>query len=300
MRRFFSRLKHSRVDIEVELAGRRRDSSYPYISGDTFRAFSDVIVDETGVSTENWEGLRSVFCATKYADQLLGLLDNRIRAHAAQSMVLIIHNGDTLPSNDSFAKLLNFFESIHTVNVTNALETLGIKGLPIGLENLHWNNNGKIERYTSRLGVSSFTDTWIRQNLILSSFSTHTNPAVRQLLKDQLASSELPRVQINGNTQTYEDCLSNSVFVLSPQGNGLDCHRTWEALYSGSIPVVTAGTLSEELSSRLPILVTPDWETFLKTTEKDLREVAKTLGGRSLESAFMPYWLRKLGLSVPE
>jgi hypothetical protein len=27
-------------------------------------------------------------------------------------------------------------------------------------------------------------------------------------------------------------------YVLSPEGNGLDCHRTWEALYAGTIPVV--------------------------------------------------------------
>ena len=26
--------------------------------------------------------------------------------------------------------------------------------------------------------------------------------------------------------------------VISPMGNGLDCHRTWEALYLGVIPLV--------------------------------------------------------------
>ena len=28
----------------------------------------------------------------------------------------------------------------------------------------------------------------------------------------------------------YRKVLSNSYFVISPPGNGIDCHRTWEAL----------------------------------------------------------------------
>ena len=34
--------------------------------------------------------------------------------------------------------------------------------------------------------------------------------------------------------------LSNYAFVLSPFGCGMDCHRTWEAICLGSIPIVKA------------------------------------------------------------
>eukprot|EP01135_Chromosphaera_perkinsii_P009481 Nk52_evm24s1763 gene=Nk52_evmTU24s1763 len=38
----------------------------------------------------------------------------------------------------------------------------------------------------------------------------------------------------------YLDQLSNTRFLLSPRGNGIDCHRTWEGLYMGSVVVVVA------------------------------------------------------------
>lgn len=295
MKRLLSRLRKARPDIESELAKRRRESSFPYISGDTFRSLSDVVVDEAGVSTQEWTDLRSIFCATKYAVKVLDLLVDPVRRQAARSMVLIVHNGDTPPHAAVFAQLIPFFDSVYSVNVTNELENLGVQGLPIGLENLHWKNHGKIDKYSAREEVT-LSVSWDRPNLILSSFSVHTNQPVRSALMELLKSSQLPRLETLGDGSAYEKGLRSSVFVLSPQGNGLDCHRTWEALYSGAIPVVTRGTLSETLTNELPILVTPDWATFLGSSEEELREAAKTLGAMSLESAYMPYWIDKLEL----
>lgn len=36
----------------------------------------------------------------------------------------------------------------------------------------------------------------------------------------------------------YWQHLRNSKFVVSPEGNGVDCHRTYEALIAGCIPIV--------------------------------------------------------------
>lgn len=47
-------------------------------------------------------------------------------------------------------------------------------------------------------------------------------------------------------------------FVLSPFGNGLDCHRTWEILCLGSIPVVKA-PMFKELFKDLPVLNVDHW-----------------------------------------
>ncbi|PAV82851.1 hypothetical protein WR25_26992 [Diploscapter pachys] len=32
--------------------------------------------------------------------------------------------------------------------------------------------------------------------------------------------------------------MSNYRFVLSPRGNGVDCHRIWESIIMGSVPIV--------------------------------------------------------------
>lgn len=61
----------------------------------------------------------------------------------------------------------------------------------------------------------------------------------------------VPRMQSWTNMVRYS-------FVLSPLGNGLDCHRTWEALVLGSIPIVKSGPL-DPLYSNLPVLIVQEW-----------------------------------------
>jgi hypothetical protein len=47
-------------------------------------------------------------------------------------------------------------------------------------------------------------------------------------------------------------------FVLSARGNGLDCHRTWEALCLGAI-VITRTSPLNPLFDGLPVVVVEDW-----------------------------------------
>lgn len=50
-------------------------------------------------------------------------------------------------------------------------------------------------------------------------------------------------------------------FVLSPAGGGLDCHRTWEALILGCIPIVRRFNIPlENVYADLPVLIVDNWE----------------------------------------
>lgn len=51
----------------------------------------------------------------------------------------------------------------------------------------------------------------------------------------------------------YIERMSLHKFVISPPGNGIDCHRTWEALYVGSIPIVIKNDIYNDWCD-LPIL----------------------------------------------
>lgn len=50
--------------------------------------------------------------------------------------------------------------------------------------------------------------------------------------------------------------ISEHKFTLCPSGNGLDCYRTYEALYLGSIPVMERSDFSDNLRD-LPVLIVP-------------------------------------------
>lgn len=52
--------------------------------------------------------------------------------------------------------------------------------------------------------------------------------------------------------------MANYSFVLSPFGNGMDCHRTWEALLCGCIPIVRTSVF-RELFYGLPVLIVEEW-----------------------------------------
>jgi hypothetical protein len=46
---------------------------------------------------------------------------------------------------------------------------------------------------------------------------------------------------------------------VSPEGNGIDCHRHYEALFSGCIPIIERNPLTEQKYSGCPILWTVDY-----------------------------------------
>ena len=82
------------------------------------------------------------------------------------------------------------------------------------------------------------------------------------------------------------------MYVLSPEGAGMDCHRTWEALILGCIPIVKRSPLAR-LFDTLPVLVVDDWSEINKDR---LFEFFKT----SLETQydfsplFLDYWKRRI------
>jgi hypothetical protein len=63
-------------------------------------------------------------------------------------------------------------------------------------------------------------------------------------------------------------------FVISPHGNGYDCHRLWEALILGSIPIVKTSRL-DPLYEGLPVLIVREWKDvtaeLLKRTVDDFK-----------------------------
>ncbi|MFZ4772902.1 MAG: hypothetical protein ACOYK9_02795 [Chlamydiia bacterium] len=55
-------------------------------------------------------------------------------------------------------------------------------------------------------------------------------------------------------------------FSISPWGNGLDCHRTWEDLALGCIVIVKTSSL-DPLYEGLPVVIVKDWDEI---TERNL------------------------------
>lgn len=81
-------------------------------------------------------------------------------------------------------------------------------------------------------------------------------------------------------------------FVLSPEGAGPDCHRTWEALILGQVPIIKRSHLSP-LFAGLPVIEVENWEEV--TNNFLIDSVNKVLSCRyDYSKLFLNYWVRTL------
>jgi hypothetical protein len=82
-------------------------------------------------------------------------------------------------------------------------------------------------------------------------------------------------VQIKNLSNIYERNRQYP-FWLSPRGNGLDCHRTWEALYLDIIPIVWNNSLNV-LYENLPVVIINDYKELNQTfLYEKLNEISQT------------------------
>jgi hypothetical protein len=96
-------------------------------------------------------------------------------------------------------------------------------------------------------------------------------------------------------TKTRLETLKNQsqyAFVVSPHGNGLDCHRTWEALVLGCIPIVKTSPL-DSLFEDLPVWIVREWSDV---TEENMRDIIEKYRRAQFnyDKLQLAYWMRRI------
>jgi hypothetical protein len=81
-------------------------------------------------------------------------------------------------------------------------------------------------------------------------------------------------------------------FVVSPFGHGYDCHRTWEALCCGSIPIIRGPHL-KDIFEDLPVLRVEKWSDV---TAELLQKTIEDFSTRQFkyEKLSLSYWINKI------
>lgn len=87
---------------------------------------------------------------------------------------------------------------------------------------------------------------------------------------------------------------SKMAFVVSPFGGGPDCHRTWEAISLGCIPILKRSPLSPVFDG-LPCVFVDDWrEVNISFLENSLESILnKTY---NFSPMFLQYWKSEIGV----
>ena len=90
-------------------------------------------------------------------------------------------------------------------------------------------------------------------------------------------------------TETWK-LHDNYSFELCPEGNGMDTHRFYEALFLNTIPIVKKNAL-EPMYKIFPCVIVDEWEEI---TEKNCANWKKKLSKRIQNEKYklkLKYWL---------
>jgi hypothetical protein len=266
-----------------------RPSSRPFVSGDSFRSLADHRVEP---------GSHFIPSAVKQGEVVFVQVSEiesfatRMLPMVRKPFVLITHNGD-LTIGDSFSDIASEGKIIHWFAQNAVLKHPKVTAIPIGLENRSLHCNGVVRDF-KRLAKGRGS----KNMRILYAFSIETNQLERRAALAALQASRLAQNIQRVNSRTYRKRLVRYAFVASPPGNGVDCHRTWEALYLGVIPVVRRSPFYGFFPN-LPVLDLEDWNEIAAWDEQFLLHQYERLSSQidSVPYLQFDYWENRISIA---
>ena len=184
--------------------------------------------------------------------------------------------------------------------IFNSLAETKIFQLPIGIDYHTISNDPRA--YWRDPTCEGYTPKY--QEMLLKKINQESKPFYQRTLKIFVhmtmgesrkdALSKLPQQCVEHCTETMYRTnvwkkMSEYAFVLSPYGNGPDCHRHWEILCLGGIPIIkTFGT--DKMFEDLPVLIVKEWEDV---TEELLQQTIKIFKDKYINynKLSLKYWV---------
>ena len=258
-----------------------RPNSKPYISGDTFRKISNHIFDESKTLEPRKVKLNDIiFLNSDLIEVFFNHFDNKI----SNRYILITHNSDRNIGNKEFSKISKNVIHWFAQNL-EIEENERISYIPIGLENLRRLKHGRKKWFKKNNKVKS--------KLVLSSFNSLTNYKKREMAKTQVAKYETVEIKNFESTEEYFYNLNDYMFVICPEGNGLDTHRIWESLLLKVIPIVILNPFTQNLKNNsVPCVYLDDWKDLEYLLPVELEGLyAESLDNYTNQHVMFDYWI---------
>jgi len=240
------------------------------------------------IATNDDAGILKV--TNKYAKGENGILIDHINDYIETKQVSVNLDAEDLyvvtspePNGGSFPEIYDIFNSPDQIKriYSKGLMTTDnekFRVLPNGICSI------TIEALRDKI---FFTEPKRNDNLVVLNFRLGTNQkrdAILNYYKDKSWATSGKGAQTEYLREMY-----NHKFVISPESNCADSHRTWEALYLGTIPIVQK-TPGMSWFDDLPILQVDD---ICSLTEEFLEEKYEEMMSKeyNLEKLKISYWL---------
>lgn len=260
----------------------KRKPFYPFVTGDAFRDYATYVYDtlDTNFEPERVEKGDIVFVDTYRLQKFLQLYHKKIK----HEYILITHNSD-LGITNRYINLINDPKIIAWFSTNVMMNHKKLIPIPIGLQNRYTlkGDHNVIQKYINE------KDQYEKDYFVYVNFAINTNRKVRQKAYDYFSQKAFSTVI---ERTEYQENLKNTLrsqFVISPPGNGLDCHRTWEAVHLGAIPVVLSSQMDSAFDD-LPIIIVSDWK---QVTPEYLKKKSQEFSKKefNFDKMYIDYWL---------
>ena len=252
----------------------------------TFNKFTNnyLIIENQDQVISNLNKIKSSKTIFIYGDYIPFFIDNIIKY--LDKIILLTHNGD----NGVDFKYYNYLDNeniLRWYGVNIQFNHPKLTALPIGIANSQW-KHGNLKLLEKIVNKNNS-----KNNLLYINFSVKTNPGKRKEIKNIL-SKNFDICEKKLCQEEYLNNLSKYKFSISPPGNGIDCHRTWESLYLGVIPIVENHVHNLQFQD-LPILIINDWNNINKEYLEKIYQEFKNKKF-NLEKLNLKYWEKEINV----
>lgn len=232
-----------------------------FVRGELFPSLADHVLvhyDQLCCIPSSIKDGDTIYCDTHQINRFKELLITK------KNLTIITHNSDGYICDETPWKEhgvnTNDFDGCYTkwYAQNSYSKKDNVIPLPIGFENTKWEQYfGPKTRWLGQVFLEKIEPIYS----VYFNCNESTNMVERQNCKN--ICSQFDFVTISNSSLMYKEYLGAiklHKFTLSPEGNGLDCHRTWEVLAMQRVPILKKSGALERLYKDLPVLLVDKWE----------------------------------------
>ena len=230
---------------------------------------------------DNIRQYKTIFIYTDFTKQFF----EKFEDHLSKDTIIITHNSDGCVDE-------NYLKYINNTNIkkwfcqNRLISHPKLISLPIGIANSQWPHGDQELLIKIRAQENK------KNNLVYKNFDIGTNFNERTYC-NQVTHDNGIIMSGKCSQEKYLENISKAAFIISPPGNGLDCHRIWESLLLRTVPVVKYHEGFSQFK-HLPILFVDRWEDV---TIQFLRDKVNSYNiDWDIPELTMAYWKKQLDI----
>tara|TARA_R100000234_G_scaffold39845_1_gene23809 strand:+ start:4700 stop:5500 length:801 start_codon:yes stop_codon:yes gene_type:complete len=259
--------------------------SYPYLTGMGLRNRCHMVFDE--FHKDEADKIKHDGQVIFIKTDLVPMFFTRIMPRINRSVVIITHNS-ALGIGERYKKYLDDPRVIKWYAQNANFNHPKLCSVPLGIANARW-PHGDISEIKKANEAKNKKD-----HLVYMNFDLKTNITERTKVYDMFKDKDYVLKGERKPFGEYLKDLARCKYTLSPPGAGIDCHRIWESVAVGTVPIVQ-DCHNISFHKDMPIMIIDDWG---KLTEEYLSNKYDnfTSNKYSSRAIMIDYWSKKIGL----